>query len=235
MPPEVSPCHPLVRGTPRSRHISLAKATTLTGKEFKLLSNLISRKAPCNLLVFGLQPQYLTLASINTGGTNIFLEDDLDKLSTIKTTSNNTRIYKVEYRIPAGDAYKLLKHAREKPTCAPNSGPLERSTCQLALTKLPKEVYELKWDVVVVDGPSGDRLEAPGRMTTIYTASIIARAGNMTDVVVHDVNRMIEKWFSWEFLCEENLVSSKGRLWNFRIKGELNSTRFCPSKTVLIE
>lgn len=104
-----------------------------------------------------------------------------------------------------------------------------------SVDKFTQEVYQHKWDVIVVDGPSGDTPEAPGRMGTIYTASIIARAGNMTDVVIHDVNRMIEKWFSWEFLCDENLVSSKGKLWIFRIRGQLNSTTFCPAKTAVIE
>lgn len=196
-------------GARRSQHNNSANATALTEKEFQLLSNLISHRAPCNLLIFGLEPQHLILASMNAGGTTILLDDD-----------------------PAGEAYRVLKHAREDPGCAPHSKPLEESTCQLALTKLPQEVYELKWDVVVVDGPRGDRAEAPGRMAAIYTASMIARAGNMTNVVVHDVDRMIEKWFSWEFLCDENLVSSKGKLWNFRLVGKSNSTRFCPSETV---
>lgn len=112
---------------------------------------------------------------------------------------------------------------------------LQQSTCQLALTNLPQEVYEINWDIMVVDGPSGDSLEAPGRMATIYTASMIARAGNTTDVVVHDVQRTIEKWFSWEFLCEENLVSSKGHLWHFRLRGQSNSKRFCHLGTRLKE
>lgn len=207
-----------------------SSATNLTKKEFQLLSNLITRRAPCNLLVFGLEPQYLRLSSINAGGTTIFLEDEIEKLERIKTLTNTSRIYKVEHQIPAKDAYKLLKHARKNRACVPNSGELQESKCRLALKSLPREVYELKWDVVVVDGPRGNEPEAPGRMATIYTASMIARKGNMTNVVVHDVDRMIEKWFSWEFLCDENLVSSKGRLWNFRIRGQSNSTRFCPAK-----
>ncbi|KAF3436892.1 hypothetical protein FNV43_RR19645 [Rhamnella rubrinervis] len=201
----------------------------LTEKEFQLLSKLITHRAPCNLLVFGLEPQYLLLSSINAGGTTIFLDDDAEKVSTIKTNTNTSRIYKVEHQIPAKDAYRLLKHARKSKACLPTSGHLQESKCRLALKNLPQQVYELKWDVVVVDGPIGNAPEAPGRMAAIYTASMIARKGNETDVVVHDVDRMVEKWFSWEFLCDENLVSSKGRFWNFRIRGQSNSTSFCPA------
>ncbi|KAK6920521.1 Polysaccharide biosynthesis domain [Dillenia turbinata] len=212
-----------------SRSASSTNSSILTAKEMKLLLDLISRRSPCNVLVFGLEPQYLQLSKINAGGITIFLEDDPNKISTISSNSNNTRIYKVEHQIPAREAYEQLKNARLDAACMPTVE-LEFSTCKLALKKLPREVYEHKWDVVVVDGPSSDNPEAPGRMAAIYTASIIARAGNITDVVVHDVNRSIEKWYSWEFLCYENLVSSKGKLWDFRIVGKQNSTKFCPIK-----
>ncbi|XP_059444354.1 arabinogalactan O-methyltransferase 2 [Corylus avellana] len=214
---------------------STKQPKAITEKEFHLLSNLVAQKSPCNLLIFGLEPKYLYLSQINAGGTTVFLEDDIGKLDKIKANSNSTKTYKVEYQTPAKEAYKLLKHARQNPACEPGSGPIQASKCRLALRNLPQEVYQQKWDVIVVDGPSGDTPEAPGRMATIYSASIIARAGNTTDVAIHDVHRMIEKWFSWEFLCDENLVSSKGNLWIFRIRGQLNSTTFCSARPVVIE
>ncbi|KAI7985403.1 Glucuronoxylan 4-O-methyltransferase 2 [Camellia lanceoleosa] len=239
-PPAVAlpPTHPHTQGPSKSRSISSDSAATLTEKEFRLLSNLISLRAPCNLLIFGLEQKYLNLSRINAGGKTVFLEDNSEKLNKIEANYSNTRIYKVEYQTVAKDAYKLLKYARRNPACGlqhSRSGSLKNSSCPLALTRLPREVYKRKWDMVVVDGPRGDAPDAPGRMATIYTASLIARSGNVTDVVVHDVDRMIEKWFAWEFLCDENLVSSKGKLWNFRIIGKSNSTTFCPAKTILIE
>ncbi|KAK7265552.1 hypothetical protein RJT34_33172 [Clitoria ternatea] len=204
--------------------------TTLTVKEFKVLADLIALKSPCNLLIFGFQPQYLILSYMNAAGSTIFLEDDPDKISTVRIDSNNTQIHKLEYNMPAKAAYKLLKHARQNPAaCAPNPRSLQKSKCKLALKNLPSQVYEKNWDVMVVDGPRGDSPESPGRMESIYTASVLARAWNTSDVVVHDVDRMIEKWFSWEFLCDENLLYSKGKLWHFRIRGPSNSTRFCPA------
>ncbi|KAF6170908.1 hypothetical protein GIB67_014725 [Kingdonia uniflora] len=80
------------------------------------------------------------------------------------------QVYKVGHSAAARNIYKLLKHAREDPNCAPLGGALQSSSCQLALRQLPKEVYDLKWDIVVVDGPSGDKPESPGRMAVIYTA-----------------------------------------------------------------
>jgi len=205
--------------------------TTLTEKEFKVLSDLIALKSPCNLLIFGFQPQYLILSSMNAAGSTIFLDEDPDKISKVRKISNNTQIYKLEYNMPAKAGYKLLKNARLNPaTCVPNPRFLQKSKCKLALKNLPSQVYEKKWDVMVVDGPNGDSPESPGRMGSIYTASVLARSGNTSDVVVHDVDRMIEKWFSWEFLCDGNLLYSKGKLWHFRIKVHSNSTRFCPAE-----
>ncbi|KAK9108497.1 hypothetical protein Syun_024508 [Stephania yunnanensis] len=206
---------------------SFSSAANLTKKELQLLSNVVTSKVPCNLLIFGLGHQSLQLSSLNAGGTTIFLEDDPEKINAIGPNYTNTRAYKVEYHKAARDAYKLLEHARANPFCSPQGGLHQQSRCRLALENLPKEVYELKWDIVLVDGPSGDRLEAPGRTGAIYTAAVVARSGNTTDVLVHDVDRMIEKWFSWEFLCDENLVSTKGKLWHFRIPGNSNSTSFC--------
>ncbi|XAR67890.1 Glucuronoxylan 4-O-methyltransferase [Bertholletia excelsa] len=219
---------------PSKRHPSSSGAP-LTDKEHQLLSNIISRKAPCNLLVFGLEPQYHNLSAINAGGTTIFLEDNPEKLAAVKENQSRTQIYRVEYHTLARDAYKLLREGRENPSCAFSSGSLKKSGCPLTLKKLPNKVYKWRWDVVVVDGPAGNSPHSPGRMAAIYTAAVIARAGNGTEVVVHDVDRMIEKWFSWEFLCDENLVSSKGKLWNFRIPGKLNWTEFCPAKKTAIQ
>nr|GMC88178.1 probable methyltransferase At1g27930 [Ipomoea batatas] len=202
----------------------------LSKKEMRFLSDLISERAPCNILVFGLESQYSGLISML-----------------------NSRVHKVEYQTRAEDAYKLLKDARKHPhLCSPlasysitsnrSSNGRRSGRCKLAnalLARLSQEVYETDWDVVVVDGPSGHQAESPGRMTTIYAAAVLARKIRTTsddekkmqavDVVVHDVDRMIEKWFSWEFLCANNLVASKGRFWNFRIQPykSNHATKFC--------
>ncbi|XP_073003566.1 arabinogalactan O-methyltransferase 2 [Typha latifolia] len=208
---------------------------TLTPKEQHLLRTLVSKRAPCNLLIFGLNPQYLELAKLNIRGTTIFLEDDIERLRVVEI--KGVRIHLVEYHQRASEAYELLKYARALPDCRPVAGLLHESNCKLALTALPEAVYSMKWDVLVVDGPSGGRSEELGRMATIYTAAMIARSGNtsLTDVFVHNVDRTIEKWYSREFLCDENLVSSKGRFWHFRIKGRSSSDRFCSQTPVRIQ
>ena len=212
-----------------TRYATTHEEGNLTRKEYRLISNLISQRPPCNLLFFGFRPQFLGLAILNTKGTTAFLEDDEENLKIVTQQNKEVRVYKVKYCEKASEAYELLKHAREHFGCKLEATHLLQETgCKLRRIGLPKEVYERKWDVVVVDGPRGDGPEAPGRMAAIYTAAVIARVGNSTDVFVHDVHRMIEKWYSWEFLCHENLISSKEKLWHFRVEGKSRFTSFCP-------
>lgn len=213
-----------------SKAPSQASSSSLTEKETQFILKLFSQRAPCNVLVFGNAYQYSSIASLNAGGVTVFLEDYLDNTSTMKPAANNTQVHKIMYNTIASKAYQLLKDARGNPDCLPKFYLPKVSKCNLLLSNLPREVYDTMWDVVMVDGPSGDTPDSPGRMASIYTASILARRGNnTTDVIVHDVDRMIEKWFSREFLCEENLVSSKGRFWHFQILQVTNATTFCTS------
>ncbi|MCD9642125.1 hypothetical protein HAX54_028792 [Datura stramonium] len=218
----------------------------LAEKEINFLYDLVSQKSPCNILVFGLETQYSSqVSNINRGGITVFLEDNPAKIKANNSTSNtnSTRIHRVEYQTVARDAYKILKHARQNQkdcyisAAASSKHDLHSNSsrkCKLMslVTKVPKEVYEVKWDLVIVDGPDGDKPESPGRMAAIYIAGVLARRSkkkNGTHVLVHDVDRMIEKWFSWEFLCDINLVSSKGKFWDFNILAKPNATAFCPT------
>ncbi|WOL02480.1 hypothetical protein Cni_G11199 [Canna indica] len=216
-------------------HASPPAEDVLSPKEYQLLSNLISRKTSCNLLFFGIKPQFLALAALNSAGTAIFLEDDPEKLKA--QAPKGVGIYLVKNHEKAGKAFELLEHARKHPSCRLQAGlltSLTGSKCRLVLKGLPAAVYGRKWDVIVIDGPSGDRPEAPGRMGAIFTAAVLAHKGLSTDVFVHDTDHMIEKWYSWEFLCHENMVSSKGKLWHFRITANSSSDRFCPQAAVQI-
>ncbi|KAJ8448339.1 hypothetical protein Cgig2_021967 [Carnegiea gigantea] len=117
----------------------------------------------------------------------------------------------------------------KRPVCT-SVGDIRDSFCPLALKGLPKEVYETKWDLIMVDAPTGYFDEAPGRMTAIYTAGMMARnrEDGETDVFVHDVNREVEDKFSKEFLCEGYMKKQEGRLRHFTIHSHGSDRPFCP-------
>ncbi|KAK4350656.1 hypothetical protein RND71_029969 [Anisodus tanguticus] len=164
----------------------------LEEKEINFLYDIVSRKSPCNILVFGLETQYSDkISTINKGGITVFLEDNPVKIKANNSTSktNSTRIHRVEYQTVARDAYTHLKHVRRnRKQCYLSATASSKHDVQSTssrkckfmslVTKVPKEVYQVKWDFVIVDGPDGDKPDSPGRMAAIYIAGVLARSKN---------------------------------------------------------
>ncbi|RRT37509.1 hypothetical protein B296_00051705 [Ensete ventricosum] len=108
------------------------------------------------------------------------------------------------------------------------------SDCRLAINDLPNQLYDVAWDVILIDGPKGYEAAAPGRMSAIFTAAVMARyrGRGHVDVLVHDYDRAVERLCSAEFLCSENLVAATSRLAHFLIRtsgGPANE--FCSNGT----
>ncbi|CAM0879312.1 unnamed protein product [Alopecurus aequalis] len=221
-----------------------ARTDALAAKEFALLRSLVAARAPCRLLVFGLTPQLLALAAVNAGpgAATAFLTDiaeDADAARRVlagRVGGSSAAVHRAKYPDAAGEAWELLRRARAAgPACVRPTGTVRKSGCPLALTSLPREVLDARWDVVVVDGPSGAGTGEPGRMGAIYTAAALARAGGgEVDVAVHDVHRTVEQWYAREYLCEDNLVAAKGHLWHFRIGAGAPKDAFCSAIPVQI-
>ncbi len=83
---------------------------------------------------------------------------------------------------------------------------------------LPPEVRDTEWDVVLVDAPRGTRWYRPGRMKSIYTASVLADPSG-GDVFVHDCHRRVEREASDRFLGPEQLVKEAGSMRHYRLDG----------------
>lgn len=201
-----------------------------TLKEISVTAKILEKKSPCNFLVFGLGHDSLMWSSLNHGGRTVFLEEDEAWIEQIRRRFPMLESYHVTYDSKVNQAENLMDVGRG-PECTAVGDP-KYSMCQLALKGLPSEVYEIKWDVIMVDAPTGYYEEAPGRMTAIYTAGMMARnrEEGETDVMVHDVNRVVEDKFSMAFLCQGYMKKQEGRLRHFRIpthKGSLERP-FCP-------
>ncbi|KAL6983916.1 phosphoacetylglucosamine mutase [Sarracenia purpurea var. burkii] len=119
------------------------------------------------------------------------------------------------------EADPLLSHYRSEPECSPLKSYIRNNEkCKLALSRLPDEVYDTEWDLIMIDAPRGYFAEAPGRMGAIYSAAVLARSrkrSGVTHVFLHDVDRRVEKTYAEEFLCKKYLVKGVGRLWHFEI------------------
>ncbi|KAK1294549.1 Glucuronoxylan 4-O-methyltransferase 1 [Acorus calamus] len=195
-----------------------------------------SPSSAVNFLVFGLGHDSPMWSAFNHRGTTLFLEEDPKWYQIVLKNSPNLKAHPVKYPTKLVQADDLLKTYKSEPSCLPPKAHLKGNRrCRLALSDLPREVYEREWDLIMIDAPKGYYDEAPGRMGAIYSAAVMARgrrSDGPTHVFLHDVNRRVEKAFAMEFLCKKNLVKGIGRLWHFVIHpvrgGDTNRTAgFC--------
>ncbi|KEH22018.1 polysaccharide biosynthesis protein [Medicago truncatula] len=182
----------------------------LSKGEIRRPFDVLQSLAPCNFLVFGIGHDALMWDSFNPRGITLYLEED------------------PKWTISAFKRFPVLRAHTMRYNTRLNSHPLKDDRrCRLALGKLPKEVYDRDWDVIMIDAPRGYFPSAPGRMGVIYSAAVMARGrkkAGVTHVFLHDVDREVEKLYAKEFLCMKYRVGGIRRLWHFVIPPAVNVT-----------
>lgn len=205
--------------------------------DIKQISDVLKQcTTPCNLLVFGLTPETLLWNALNHHGRTVFIDENRYYAAYVEEKFPEIEAYDVQYTTKISELKELITSVREQTRneCRPVQN-LLFSDCKIGLNDLPNQLYELDWDVILVDGPRGYWPEGPGSISAIFTAGVLARSkkggNNKTHVFVHDYNREVERVSSEEFLCKENLVkSSKDLLAHFvveRVVEEGSRNQFC--------
>lgn len=170
-----------------------------TYEEYKLVHDVVTRRAPCNVLVFGVGRDSTLWLDANDGGTTVFLEDVAEWADFARKEVPGIEVHDVRYgtlRV----FWHLLKHFEER----------------LWMDDLPSSVDETAWDVIVVDAPRGTRWYRPGRMKSIYSASVLGRRSG-GDVFVHDTHRRVEREVSDRFLGAQRLAAQAGSMRHYRM------------------
>ena len=170
--------------------------------------NILDEIGPCNFLIFGLGFDSIMWTALNPGRT-VFLEDNKQWVEKMRKTAPFLEIYTVDYLVRSKDFPQSLERFKKQNSCSPSSS---APGCFLMLN-LPQNLLDISWDVIIVDAPNGGGGEdAPSRQMSIFTSAILARRNNEgAHVLVHDVHREVERVFSDEFLCAENLVEALER------------------------
>ncbi|EXB54183.1 hypothetical protein L484_007232 [Morus notabilis] len=205
--------------------------------ELKPIADVLRKcSPPCNLLVFGLTHETLLWKALNHNGRTVFIDENRYYAAYYEQQHPEIDAYDVQYTTKTSEMRELIMAARVqvKNECRPVQN-LLFSECKLGLNDLPNHVYEVDWDVILVDGPRGDWADAPGRIQPIFTAGVLARSkkgGNAkTHVFVHDFRRGLERVCGDEFLCKENLVEASDLLGHYVVERmDENSFHFCRSQ-----
>ncbi|KAL8231278.1 hypothetical protein R6Q57_001056 [Mikania cordata] len=205
--------------------------------DIKQISDALKQcSSPCNFLVFGLTPETLLWNALNHYGRTVFIDENRYYAAYMEEKYPEIEAYDVQYTTKISELNELVTSFREQShnECRPVQN-LLFSDCKIGLNDLPNQLYELNWDVILVDGPRGYWPEGPGGISAIFTAGVLARSkkgGNhKTHVFVHNYNREVERVSSEEFLCKENLVkASKDLLAHYvveRVMDENGRQKFC--------
>ncbi|KAE9597645.1 hypothetical protein Lal_00041599 [Lupinus albus] len=207
--------------------------------DLKPISDVLRKcSSPCNFLIFGLTQETLLWKALNHNGKTVFIDENRYYAAYIEEKHPEIDAYDVQYTTKRSEMKELIASAKEQVgnECKPVQN-LLFSDCKLGLNDLPNHVYEVDWDVILVDGPRGDWPDAPGRMSAIFTAGVLARSkkgGNTkTHVFVHDFFGEVEKVCGNEFLCKENLVEATYTLGHYVLeKMDESSVQYCKSTGV---
>ncbi|MEE9382653.1 MAG: hypothetical protein V3V08_04485 [Nannocystaceae bacterium] len=169
--------------------------------EYRLVWEIIADRRGGNVLIFGVGRDSPHWIQANASGQVTFIEHEAEWIAMARENTPGIDVVPTRYTTRTW-AWRLSIHRPRR----------------LEMRDLPPRIRATSWDVIFVDGPQGYNRRCPGRMQSIYTASQLARAfAGPTDVLVHDVDRRIERVCGDRFLGERALVQHVDHLRHYRI------------------
>uniref|UniRef100_A0A7N2KUF2 Xylanase inhibitor N-terminal domain-containing protein n=1 Tax=Quercus lobata TaxID=97700 RepID=A0A7N2KUF2_QUELO len=94
--------------------------------------------------------------SLNPRGKTVFLKEDPKWFQTVLKDSSYLKANTVKYRTQLSQADDLLSSYSSEHPCSSFDAYLRCNTwCRLVLENLPYEVYETKWDLIMIETPRG--------------------------------------------------------------------------------
>lgn len=142
----------------------------MTRQEYEYIVSIATDK---NMLVFGTGNDTPLWQMISKH--SVFLENDPNWIP----KENKQNVYLVNYTCKI-EEYKTYFNS------------LKNGDDSSLIIDLPDKTKD-KWDVILVDAPTGYSIRQHGRMQSIYAAYLLANED--TDIFIHDYNRDVEKLY----------------------------------------
>ena len=168
------------------------KKSQMERVEYEYISSFLGNK---NFLVFGTGYDTEFWRFCNLKGFNIFLEHDSKWI-----LKSNKDTFLIDYTCNILNYKNLLLQYKNN----------DYSNLKI---DLPPIVYTTKWDVILVDGPPGNKKNSIGRMQSIFMAKFLSSKN--TDILIHDCDREVENLYSKEL---------------FKIVKQLTKLRHCKNE-----
>ncbi|MEK9500886.1 hypothetical protein WI372_07850 [Gemmatimonadota bacterium DH-20] len=172
-----------------------------TFEEYRHLRNVIRAKAPARVLIFGVGRDSQYWLDANEGGTTVFVEHEPTWIGMTRDLIPGVDVVQVSYDT-VRTQWKALLERRDL----------------LFMDDLPDRILAENWDVIFVDSPQGGSRRRPGRMKSIYTASVLARRSTDVEVLVHDCHRPVEATYAHRYLGAERMVEQVAGLRHYRLR-----------------
>ncbi|CAD6251826.1 unnamed protein product [Miscanthus lutarioriparius] len=210
-------------------------SSSMPEPDVRAIASVLRRRAPCNLLVFGLGAETPLWRALNHGGRTVFLDENPYYVAHLEGKHPGLEAYDVAYATAVRELPDLLDAARA--ALAPPSAAPSR-TCSSPSADSPSTTSPTSSTTSPGTSSSSTALEgtftegSPGRMSAVYSAAVMAwTKGTETEVMVHDYEREVERACGREFLCDENRVTatSTPSLGHFLLRGgaAVNREAFC--------
>ena len=181
-----------------SKHLQMIKDMILMKEsEYKFVYNALISKAPCNMLVYGVGFDSKLWIDVNKGGRTVFLEDNQKYIdimqADVRKAGHSLEVIKMDYQTVLFNAIEYLTDYEK-----------DNSFFDL---DLPPGIMDISWDIILIDGPKGGSLNKtkfdytiPGRMKPIaFSSKLATRSKGTTIVLIHDINRLVEKVYCNKF------------------------------------
>ena len=163
-------------------------------EEYEYISDLVLRRSPCNILIFGTGNDSELWILANQDGRTVFLENQQRWIDVAKGNFPNIEFYHITYLKKEAQLSLLELYKHGQPGIA---------------LPMPEEIANVAWDIIIVDGPAGPRMQSIG------TSSELARNSANVDVIFHDASR--EKPYIDQFYSEAELLRPYKRMKHYRV------------------